>query len=124
MIAVDAMGGDFAPRAVVHGAYQAAKHGIPIQLFGDEAQLVLILQELDPSWSTLPISLIHCTQIIAMGEEPSKSVVQKKDSSLVRAVAAVANGQAQAVVSAGNSGAALVAGTLILERAHGILRPA
>jgi glycerol-3-phosphate acyltransferase PlsX len=59
-----------------------------------------------------------------MDEEPSRMVMRKRDSSLVRAVQAVADGQATAVVSAGNSGAALVAGTLILGRTEGVERPA
>lgn len=124
MIAVDAMGGDFAPRAVVHGAYKAAQSGIPISLFGDAKQLESILFQLNPHWDSLPLSIVHCDEVIAMGDEPSRSVLSKKNSSLVRAVKAVAQGDAQAVVSAGNSGAALVAGTLILGRVEGVLRPA
>jgi glycerol-3-phosphate acyltransferase PlsX len=128
MIAVDAMGGDFAPRAIVQGAYQAAIKGIPILLCGDEDQIIAILNSISVDskeiWPSLPISIHHTTQIISMGAEPSKSVLQENDSSLVQAVRSVAQGKAQAVVSAGNSGAALVAGTLILQRVDGILRPA
>ncbi len=124
MIAVDAMGGDFAPRAVVHGAYKAAQLGIPVQLFGDSKQLDSLLLALDVQWSRLPIKLIHCSQTISMGEEPSRAVLKKKDASLVRAIQAVVDGSAKAVVSAGHSGAALVAGTLIMGRTKGVSRPA
>jgi len=128
MIAVDAMGGDFAPRAIVQGSYQAANRGIPILLFGDSVHIKSILLELSQkdgkSLDSLPITIEHTTQIIGMEAEPGRAVLQAKDSSLVRAVQAVADGTAHAIVSAGNSGAALVAGTLILERVPGVLRPA
>jgi len=124
MIAVDAMGGDFAPDAVVRGAYNAAKKNISIRLYGDCTQLTMLLDGIDSKWRTLPILLFHCSQVIAMGDEASKAVVKKTDSSLVRAVKDVSDGHAQAIVSAGNSGAALVAGTLIIKRVNGILRPA
>lgn len=124
MIAVDAMGGDFAPRAIVLGAYNAAASGIPILLCGDAKQLETILFQRDLHWDSLPITIIDCNEVIGMGEEPGRSVLHKKNSSLVRAVKAVADGQAQAIVTAGNSGAALVAGTLILGRVDGVLRPA
>lgn len=124
MIALDAMGGDYAPNVTVHGAINAAKKGIKIGLYGDQAQLRALLDRTEPSWHNLPITIIHCSQAIDMGEEPTRGVLRKKDASLVRAIEAVANGQASAIVSAGNSGAALVAGTLILGRAEGIVRPA
>lgn len=124
MIAVDAMGGDFAPRASVRGAYQAARGGVASILFGDAPSLELLLNECDQSWRSLPISIMHCSEVIEMGDAPSRMVLKKKDSSLVRAMQAVANGQADAVLSAGNSGAAVVAGTLIIGRVPGVLRPA
>lgn len=124
MIALDAMGGDFAPDVTVRGAINAAKKGITIGLYGDERRIIALLDRMEPFWQNLPLTVIHCSETIGMGEEPSRSVVRKKDSSLVQAMHAVACGEAKAVVSAGNSGAALVAGTLILGRAEGILRPA
>ncbi len=128
MIAVDAMGGDLAPQAIVQGAYQAAVRGIPVLLFGDEPQIISILNSVTVDskdlWPSLPISIYHTSQVISMSAEPSKAVLQEGDSSLVQAVRAVSQGKAQAIVSAGNSGAALVAGTLILQRVDGILRPA
>lgn len=129
MIAVDAMGGDYAPQAIVYGAFNAARRGISVSLFGDSAQITAILERLVvkyrlSSWKSLPITIVHTHDIISMHDEPSRGVMQKKDSSLVKAVQAVADGKASAIVSAGNSGAALVAGTLILGRVDGVLRPA
>lgn len=124
MIAVDAMGGDHAPRAVVRGAYQAARLGVASILFGDVAVLESLLTECSSSWQSLPISIVHCQEVIEMGDAPSRMVLKKKKSSLVCAMHAVADGQADAVLSAGNSGAAVVAGTLILGRVPGVLRPA
>jgi glycerol-3-phosphate acyltransferase PlsX len=118
------MGGDYAPTVTVQGAINAAKKGIKIGLYGDQAQLSALLDRMEPSWQHLPISIIHCSQVIDMGEEPTRGVLRKKDSSLVRAMEAVAQGDASAIVSAGNSGAALVAGSLIIGRAEGVMRPA
>ena len=124
MIAVDAMGGDFAPHSVVQGALQAARKNIKVGLYGDQVQLFSLLYELDLNWEQLPIEVIHCSQVIEMTDQASRSILQKKDSSLVRALVDVQQEKAHAVVSAGNSGAALVGGTLILGRVPGIERPA
>lgn len=123
MIAVDAMGGDLAPHAIVQGALHAARSGIPITLFGDEQVITPILNELDAQWHKTPIALIHCTEKINMDDAPTKSVIRKKDASLVRAIQFVADGNADAIVSAGNSGAVLVSSTLLIGRASGINRP-
>ncbi len=124
MIAVDAMGGDFAPRAVVHGAFLAASRGISLRLYGDSVQLIPLLDQLDPAWQRLPILIVHCSEVFGMEDEPAQGFVQKKDSSLVRAAHAVANGEAQALFSAGNTGAGLVSGMMILGKVPGIMRPA
>lgn len=124
MIAIDAMGGDYAPLSLVQGAYQAALKKIPVQLFGDEAKLIAILNSLDKQWESYPITLVHCSQIIHMEDRPARSILRKKDSSLMGAVHSVAASRAKAVVSAGNSGAALAAGMMVLGRTKGILRPA
>lgn len=124
MIALDAMGGDYAPNATVIGAINAAKGGIAVCLFGEAKTLLPLLSSYDPAWSTLPLSIHDCSQQIAMNDEPSRSVVKKKDASLVQAAHAMAQGKATALVSAGNSGAALAVGTLIIGRADHILRPA
>lgn len=124
MIAIDAMGGDFAPAVVVQGAVKAAQKGISVILFGDQARVLPLLHNEHKQWHQLPISVEHCSEIITMDEEPGIAVLRKKNSSLVRAMQAVKNGKARAIVSAGNSGAMLVASTIILGRVPGILRPA
>lgn len=124
MIAVDAMGGDFAPHEIVKGALQAAKKGVPVTLFGDYIELTQHLRSLDPTWEKYPLSLAHCTQKIEMDDVPTKATLAKKDSSLVRAMNAVVEGKAGAIVTAGNSGAALVAGTMLFGRLDNVLRPA
>lgn len=124
MIAVDAMGGDNAPHAIVQGAYNAAKNGIPILLCGDAATLEALLLTINKQWYKLPITIEHFPDTIAMDEEPSKSVRSKPHSSLVGALQSVASNKAQAFVSAGNSGAVLVASIMHSGRIPGIARPA
>jgi glycerol-3-phosphate acyltransferase PlsX len=124
MIAIDAMGGDFAPHSVIQGALNAAAKGIPVQLYGDEQVIQDILYSLSSSWHLMPISIIHCTESISMDDEPTRGVLRKKDSSLNHAIKAVADGKAHAIVSAGNSGASLVAGMMIIGKLPGVLRPA
>lgn len=124
MLAIDAMGGDNAPREIVIGALNAAKKGIAVRLFGDEYKISMILYSVDNDWRTLPLSIEHCTELILMDEEPSKAVMRKKDASLVRAAHSVAQGKCTGLVSAGNSGAVLAAGSLIVGRIPGIMRPA
>lgn len=124
MIALDAMGGDNAPREVVLGAIQAARKGVAILLLGDQQRIEALLSEFEPNWQELALSIEDCSQEITMAEEPSRAVVRKKDASMVRAMHAVLHGRASAVVSAGNSGAMLAAATLIIGRVPHVLRPA
>jgi len=124
-IAVDAMGGDFAPTEILKGAVRCAKSSeIRICLFGPEKQILNELDEIEPSWRNLKITLKDSPQVIEMGEEPVESVRRKKDSSLVRAVESVKNGDCSAVVSAGNSGAVMAAAVFFIGREEGIERPA
>jgi glycerol-3-phosphate acyltransferase PlsX len=111
-VAVDALGGDRAPEEVVAGALAAAADGIEVTLHGPAG--------LD----TGGLPLVVAEQAIGMAEKPSEAVRGKPDSSLVSAVRAVADGSADAVLSAGNTGAMLAAGLLHLRRAKGVLRPA
>jgi len=111
-IAVDALGGDNAPHAVVEGALDAAADGIEVTLYG-------------PSSLDAPgLRIVEAPDRIDMAEKPAEAVRAKPDSSLVAAVRAVAAGEADAVVSAGNTGAMLAAGLLHLRRLPGVLRPA
>ncbi|MDF7637789.1 phosphate acyltransferase PlsX [Leuconostocaceae bacterium ESL0958] len=119
-IAVDAMGGDYAPEEVVKGVEAARDRysQLEFQVFGDEAAIQNCLQSSDR------ITLVPTSEVITMGEEPVKAVKQKKDSSLVQAAQAVANGEADAVFSAGNTGAILTAAIFIVGRIKGVDRPA
>jgi len=111
-IAVDALGGDRGPAEVVAGALAACADGIEPILFGPLG--------LD----TKGLELREAPDEIAMDEKPAEAVRSKPNSSLVAAVRAVAEGEADAVVSAGNTGAMLAAGLLELRRLPGALRPA
>jgi phosphate acyltransferase len=111
-VAVDAMGGDSAPREIVAGALQAAANGIAVTLHGPAGL------------ETGGLDLVVAGSTIGMAEKPAEAVRAKPDSSLVSSVRAVADGRADAVVSAGNTGAVLAAGLLHLRRLPGVLRPA
>ena len=124
MIAIDAMGGDYAPLSIIGGAFKTAIKGIPVQLYGDEERIISFLNQLSSTWQSLPISIVHCSEIVTMQDEPSRAILRKKDSSLLQAIRAVADGKAQAVVSAGNSGASLVGAIMMLGKLPNILRPA
>ncbi len=121
-IAVDAMGGDFAPREIIKGALQAAaEYGIEVILVGDEAQ---INAELAGNNSSGMVSVVHASEVISMGEHPAVAVRRKKNSSIVRATRLVKEGEADAVVSAGSTGAAMASALLNMGRIKGIDRPA
>jgi len=124
MIAVDVMGGDYAPQEAVQGALAAAKKGVPLILFGNQDKVMPLLSHYYPRWRSLPIELVHCADVIDMDEDPLKGLLRKKDASLVRALQAVYTGKAQAFVSAGNSGAVIAAATIVVGRVPGVLRPA
>ena len=111
-IAVDALGGDNAPGEVVAGALEAAEGGIDVLLVGP------------PGLETHGLPLREAADRIEMADKPAEAVRAKPDSSLVSAVRAVAEGEADAVVSAGNTGAMLAAGLLHLRRLPGVMRPA
>lgn len=121
-IAVDAMGGDFAPGEIVKGALQAAiEYSISVILVGDEK---LVLAELGGSDANGLVSVVNTTEVIGMGEAPAVAVRRKRNSSIVRATQLVRDGEASAVVSAGNTGAAMTSALLYLGRIKGIDRPA
>jgi phosphate acyltransferase len=111
-IAVDAMGGDRGPDEIVAGALAARGDGVEPVIVGDSG--------LD----THGLELVPAADVIEMHEKPAEAVRAKPDSSLVTAVRTVAEGQADAVVSAGNTGAVLAAGLLELRRIPGVMRPA
>ena len=121
-IALDAMGGELGPEEMVTGAIQAVEESdLEVILFGDETILNRILQN-----QSLPASrlhVVHASQIVSMGESPFEAIRKKKDSSIARAFDHVKNGEAEAVVSAGNSGATMASAIKSLGRLEKISRP-
>ena len=114
-VAVDAMGGDNAPSAVVEGARRAIEErGIPVVLVGQPEVI----------GDTGGIEVIPASEVIAMDADPGSSVRTMKDSSLVRAAEAVRDGRASAMVSAGNTGATMASALLRTGRIKGVARPA
>lgn len=123
-IAIDAMGGDNAPKAIVDGAVLAlnSKTNIYLILVGDEVQIkeVLAGQEYDSK----RLEIVHAEEVITNEESPVLAIRRKKNSSLVKALNIVKEKKAEALVSAGNTGAVLAGGTLVIGRIKGIERPA
>ena len=123
-IAVDAMGGDFAPQNVVAGAVAALRsNGKITKLFlvGDNARVAAELQQL--KFSDPRLQVVHASEVIAMDDPPVQAVRRKKDSSMCRAIELVKRGEADAIVSAGNTGALLTAAHLKLRTLEGVERP-
>ncbi|CJG51015.1 fatty acid/phospholipid synthesis protein [Streptococcus pneumoniae] len=118
-IAVDAMGGDYAPQAIVEGVNQALSDfsDIEVQLYGDEAKIKQYLT------ATERVSIIHTDEKIDSDDEPTRAIRNKKNASMVLAAKAVKDGEADAVLSAGNTGALLAAGFFIVGRIKNIDRP-
>ena len=122
-VAVDAMGGDNAPAIEVEGAVAAVREfGIPVTLVGDTERLQLELERC--GGRGLDILLHHASEVVEMHDSPADAIRKKKDSSIRVAFELVKNGAAEAVVSAGNSGATMAAGMFVLKRIAGIDRPA
>jgi glycerol-3-phosphate acyltransferase PlsX len=122
-IVLDAMGGDHAPPVAVEGGVWAAReHGIEVILVGREEDVRRELAKHDTSGLSLPI--VHASQVIEMEEHPAAAVKAKKDSSMVVGMNLVKRGEADAFVSAGNSGGVMAAALFRLGRIRGIKRPA
>jgi len=122
-IAVDAMGGDDAPAAVVEGAIVAAReYDVAPILVGDEAEIKQALSI--HNTMGLPISVVHASQRVKMDESPSSVIRKKKDSSIWVATRLVKEGEAVAVISAGNTGASMATGLLHLKSLSCVERPA
>jgi phosphate acyltransferase len=122
-IAVDAMGGDYAPGAVVKGAVLATKElDLPLTLVGHKDLIARELAGLtfDPDL----ITIHHCTEVAGMGESPIDVIRRKKDASIRVALDLLKQGLVQGVVSAGNSGATMALSVVILGKLPGVERPA
>lgn len=118
-IAVDAMGGDHAPQAIVEGVNRALAEfpDVEIQLYGDQAKIQRYLTATDR------VSIIHTDEKINSDDEPVKAIRRKKTASMVLATQAVKDGNADAILSAGNTGALLAAGVFVVGRIKNIDRP-
>ena len=122
-VAVDAMGGDYAPSEVVKGVLKAvnSKEDLQVFLVGSTKE---IQESIGQELISPRIKMIHTEEVIANDEEPGLAVFSKRKSSLITAMQLVRQGKADAVVSAGNTGALMGGGLLFLERISGIKRPA
>jgi glycerol-3-phosphate acyltransferase PlsX len=121
-IVLDAMGGDFGPAPNVEAAVNTAKEfGWEIVLIGRQELIRPLLVQHNTAGLHLPI--VHSTEVIEMHDHPAQAVKSKKDSSIVRGIQMVKNGEADAFVSMGNTGGALAASLLHLGRIRGIHRP-
>ena len=122
-IAVDAMGGDFAPQATVTGAFQAAvDHGIPILLVGQRGPLEEKLRALGDHRGL--VEIIHADEVVGM-DEPAITPIRKKRGSSIRLCAElVKEGRAQAMMTAGNTGAAMIVAKMVIGAIKGVDRPA
>ncbi len=122
-VALDAMGGDYAPLEIVKGGIEAIKEQSDIQiiLVGDETAIRSELSKY--KYDESRVSIIGTTEVIGCDEPPVLAIRHKKDSSLVRCQYLVKEGKADALVSAGSSGAILAGGQLIVGRLKGVQRP-
>lgn len=125
-LAVDAMGGDFGPSVVVPGALQAARNtGAKVILVGVEEEVRKVLAELSELDGEGELyEVVNASQIIEMTDKPSEVVRAKRDSSMHVACRLVRQGEADAFISAGNSGVAFACGMFIIGRIPGVVRPA
>ena len=117
-IAVDAMGGDNAPREVVEGAILASADGVDVVLVGDEAAIAEVIGD-----RTVDIEIVHASQVIGFDDDPAHAIREKRDASIVRASRMVKDGEAGALVSAGSTGAAMASATFLIGRLPGVVRP-
>jgi phosphate acyltransferase len=119
-LAIDAMGGDNAPKEIVLGAMKAISHfpKLHITLVGDEAKINPLLTNKER------IEVLHTEEVILGTDEPVRAVRRKKNASMVIATQLVADGKADACISAGNTGALMAAGLFVVGRIEGIERPA
>jgi len=124
-IGLDIMGGDFAPQATVLGAiaaFETLAADQKLVLIGDKDIAISILQE--NNFSPDNFEYVHTTEVIGMGEHPTKAIVQKPNSSIAIGFKLLKEGELQAFSSAGNSGAMLVGAMFSIKAIPGVLRPA
>lgn len=120
-IALDAMGSDSAPHVEVEGAVQASLNGLEVILVGDEP---VLQARLSAHPKTGKVTIRHAPQVIGMHEQPMPAVRKKKQSSLLVAMRLIKEGEADALVSAGNTGAVMLAARTVLGSIRGVARSA
>jgi glycerol-3-phosphate acyltransferase PlsX len=122
-VAVDAMGGDHAPGAIVQGAIDAARHGLPVVLVGRED---VVRAELATHGGTrgVPVTVHHASEVVSMDDQPGQAMRRKKDNSIRVCFELVKRGEACGMVSAGNSGAVMAGAIFVLGRLPAVERPA
>ena len=123
-ICIDAMGGDYAPEAIVQGCLDAVRDdtSLALTLFGKEEAIMPFLQKAGAEKER--ICIVDCADVIENNEHPVQAVRRKKEASVVKALRALADGEGDGFVGAGSTGAVLAGATLIVKRIEGILRPA
>lgn len=122
-IIIDAMGGDNAPFDIVQGAVDAAKEqGVEVALVGRENDINDCLKKLDTADVKDKISIVNASEVVEMEDDPATVLRRKKDSSMAVALTMLKNGEGDACVSAGSTGALLSGATLIVKRVRGIRR--
>ena len=123
-VAVDAMGGDHAPGPEVHGAVRAARsQDVSIILVGQEDKLREELSKYSDA-DSLAIRIVHASEVVTMDDNPAKAMRTKRDSSIRVAARLVRDGEAHGLVSAGNTGAAMVTAKTVMGMVPGVDRPA
>jgi len=122
-IALDAFGGDHCPGPEIEGAVQAARAGTHVVLVGDRTTIERHLDHFDGWWS-LPLSVHHASEVITMEDSPARAVRGRPDASMPVCFDLVKRGEADAVMSAGNSGAMMACGLFKYRRIKGVDRPA
>jgi glycerol-3-phosphate acyltransferase PlsX len=114
------MGGDFAPQQTVLGAIDAVARGVDVVLVGDEEPIRAELEKAEGP--DLPV--VHAPEVIGMSEDPAAAIREKKGSSISVAARLVRDGEAEGMVSAGSTGAAMAAAAIVIGRVAGVSRPA
>src|SRR5450759_1101514 len=122
-VAIDAMGGDYAPHEIIKGAVEAAREfGVTVVFVGDEVAINLELSQYREG-QPFSYEVVPTTQVITFHDHPSEVLRTRKNSSLYRAIQLVAQKKCDAIVSAGNTGAQMAISLFVLGRIRGVLRP-
>lgn len=118
-VALDVMGTDHGPAATVGGAILASEAGYEVVLVGDEQSIKPLLED-----AGADLDVVHSPDVIEMHEDPARALREKPDASVLTAAKLVRSGEAEAMVSAGSTGAAMAASAIVIGRIRGVLRPA